>query len=94
MTPSLYLIDTSGMFRILQAEPRQEWSDQLAAGVIAICPIVELEFLYSARSLADRLEKQRLIRDLFGWVAMHEGAYERAGCPLLQLQPRCGSHRW
>jgi len=92
VTPSLYLIDTSGMFRILQAEPRQEWSDQLAAGVIAICPIVELEFLYSARSLADRLEKQRLIRDLFGWVAMHEGAYVRAG-EVQQLLTETGRHR-
>ena len=54
------------------------WSDQLAAGVIAICPIVELEFLYSARSLADRLEKQRPLHDLFGWVPMPAGAYQRA----------------
>ncbi|MGH7734287.1 MAG: PIN domain nuclease, partial [Gemmatimonadales bacterium] len=68
MSPALYLIDTSGLFRILQAKLRQSWSDQLAAGVIATCPIVELGFLYSARSLADRLEKQRLLRDLFGWV--------------------------
>jgi len=92
VTPALYLIDTSGMFRILQAELRKAWSDQLAAGVIAICPIVELEFLYSARSLADRLEKQRLIRDLFGWVAMHERAYERAG-EVQQLLTENGTHR-
>ena len=92
MTPAIYLIDTSGMFRILQAELRKAWSDQLAAGVIAICPIVELEFLYSARSLADRLEKQRLIHDLFGWIAMHEGAYERAG-EVQQLLTETGTHR-
>jgi predicted nucleic acid-binding protein len=92
VTPSLYLIDTSGVFRILQGELRKAWSDQLSAGVIAICPIVELEFLYSARSLADRLEKQRLIRDLFGWVAMPEGAYERAG-ELQQLLTESGAHR-
>lgn len=92
MTPAIYLIDTSGMFRILQAELRKAWSDQLAAGVIAICPIVELEFLYSARSLADRLEKQRLTHDLFGWVAMHEGAYERAG-EVQQLLTETGTHR-
>jgi len=65
MTPALYLIDTSAVFRILQAELRKAWSDQLTAGVIAICPVVELEFLYSARSLADRLEKQRLLHDLY-----------------------------
>jgi len=92
VSPALYLIDTSGLFRILQSEPRQAWSDQLAAGVIAICPIVELEFLYSARSLADRLEKQRLMRDLFGWVSMHEGAYERAE-EVQQLLTETGTHR-
>ena len=36
MSVGLYLIDTSGMFRILQGELRKAWSDQLAAGVIAV----------------------------------------------------------
>jgi predicted nucleic acid-binding protein len=92
MTPALYLIDTSAVFRILQAELRKAWSDQLAAGVIAICPIVELELLYSARSLADRLEKQRLLHDLFGWVSMHDGSYERAS-EVQQLLTEAGAHR-
>jgi predicted nucleic acid-binding protein len=92
MTPALYLIDTSAVFRILQAELRKAWSDQLTAGVIAICPIVELEFLYSARSLADRLEKQRLLHELFGWVSMPEGSYERAG-EVQQLLTESGAHR-
>ena len=60
MSPALYLADTSGLFRLLQAKTGEAWDEQLAAGVIATCPVVELEFLYSARSLADRLEKQRL----------------------------------
>jgi predicted nucleic acid-binding protein len=89
---SLYLIDTSGLFRILQAELRDAWSEQLTAGVIAICPVVELEFLYSARSLADRLEKQRLMRDLLTWVPMHERAYERA-CEVQQMLTSAGTHR-
>jgi predicted nucleic acid-binding protein len=92
VTPAIYLIDTSGLFRIFQGELRKAWSDQLAAGVIAICPIVELEFLYSARSLADRLEKRQLMRDLFGWVAMSAGAYERAG-EVQQLLTEAGAHR-
>jgi hypothetical protein len=92
VTPAIYLIDTSGLFRIFQSELRKAWSGQLAAGVIAVCPIVELEFLYSARSLADRLEKQRLMRDLFGWVAMSTGAYERAG-EVQQLLTEAGAHR-
>jgi predicted nucleic acid-binding protein len=92
LSPCLYLIDTSGLFRILQPELRKAWTDHLAAGVIAVCPIVELEFLYSARSLADRLEKQQLLRDLFGWVSMFEGAYERAH-EVQQALTEVGRHR-
>ena len=92
MTPAIYLIDTSGLFRILQGESRKAWADQLAAGVIAVCPIVELEFLYSARSLADRLKKQQLMRELFGWVAMDDRAYERAD-EVQQLLTAVGAHR-
>ena len=92
MTPAIYLIDTSGLFRILQGALRKAWSDQLTAGVIAVCPIVELEFLYSARSLADRLEKRRLLLELFGWVSMSEDAYERAR-EVQQLLTEVGAHR-
>ena len=92
MSPALYLIDTSGLFRILQDKLRQAWSEQLTAGVIAICPIVELEFLHSARSLADRLEKRRLLRELFGWVTMSDQAYDRAS-EIQQRLTETGKHR-
>jgi predicted nucleic acid-binding protein len=92
VSPALYLIDTSGLFRILQSGLRKAWSDHLAAGVIAICPIVELEFLFSARSLADRLEKQQLLHDLLGWVPMPDRAYERAA-EIQQLLTETGAHR-
>lgn len=92
MSPALYLIDTSGLFRILHSELRKAWSDHLAAGVIATCPVVELEFLFSARSLADRLEKQQLLRDLLGWVPMPERAYERAA-EIQQMLTEAGTHR-
>ena len=48
--------------------------------------------MYSARSLADRLEKQRLMRDLFGWVSMHDGAFERAD-QVQQMLTEAGTHR-
>lgn len=92
MTPALYLIDTSGLFRIFKTSCGKAWSDQLAAGVIAVCPVLELEFLFSARSLADRLDKQRLLRGLFGWVPMHDAAYERAD-EVQQLLTERGTHR-
>ena len=40
MIPGIYLIDSSGIFRIQQSGLRKAWSDKLAAGVIVICPIV------------------------------------------------------
>jgi predicted nucleic acid-binding protein len=87
-----FLIDTSGLFRILQKDHRDAWSDFLAAGVIAVCPVVELEFLFSARSLADRLRKQQLLREVFAWVPMSDRAYERAGEVQQRLTER-GVHR-
>jgi predicted nucleic acid-binding protein len=87
-----FLIDTSGLFRILQKEHRSAWSDFLAAGVIAVCPVVELEFLFSARSLADRLHKQRLLREVFTWIPMSDRAYERAEEVQQRLTER-GAHR-
>jgi len=92
VSASLYLIDTSAVFRILQGEWRQAWSDQLTAGVIATCPVVELEFLYSARSLADRLEKLQLLHELFAWVPMAEDAWERAR-EVQQSLTEAGMHR-
>jgi predicted nucleic acid-binding protein len=92
VTTARFLIDTSGLFRILQKEHRTAWSDFLAAGVIAVCPIVELEFLFSARSLADRLRKQQLLREVFAWVPMSDRAYERAEQVQQELTER-GAHR-
>jgi len=87
-----FLIDTSGLFRILQRDHRQAWADFLTAGVVATCPVVELEFLSSARSLADRMAKQELLHQLFSWVPMAESAYERAEQVQQQLTV-CGQHR-
>jgi predicted nucleic acid-binding protein len=92
VSPALYLIDTSGLFRILQDKHRQAWADQLTAGVIATCPVVELEFLYSARSRADRTEKRRMLEAVFGRVPMSEGAYERAD-EVQQALTEIGQHR-
>jgi predicted nucleic acid-binding protein len=92
VSASRFLIDTSGLFRILQKPHRTAWSDFLTAGVIAVCPIVELEFLLSARSLADRLRKQQLLREIFTWVPMSDRAYERAEEVQQALTER-GTHR-
>jgi predicted nucleic acid-binding protein len=92
VSQELYLIDTSAVFRILKTDLWRKWTEYLEAGVIAMCPLVELEFMYSARSLADRLEKQRLLRDMFGWVPMNERSWERAA-EVQQLLTEKGKHR-
>jgi predicted nucleic acid-binding protein len=92
VSPAIYLIDTSGLFRILHGKHRHQWVDQLTSGVIATCPVVELEFLFSARSLADRLEKQRLLHEVFAWVPMSGRAFERAA-EVQQLLTETGGHR-
>lgn len=92
MSHALYLIDTSALFRIFRKPVREDWAEQLTAGVIAVCPVVEIEFLYSARSLADRLEKQELLRALFSWVPMPDRGYERAQ-EMQQALTESGQHR-
>lgn len=92
MSPALYLIDTSGLSRILKEQHRDAWAGQLTSGVIATCPVVELEFLYSARSRADRTEKRRMLEAVFGWVPISDDAYERADEVQHALTER-GQHR-
>lgn len=43
-----------------------------------MCPITELEILYSARSKADREELTRQIRTAFAWEPMPDRVFERA----------------
>jgi len=88
-----YLIDTSAAVRVL-VEPavRKAWHETIAAGVVAVCDPVELELLYSARSLADRLRKKELFGELFGWVSAPDNAWTRAH-QVQQLLTERGQHR-
>ncbi len=79
MTAAQFLIDTSALARLLR--PGAEsfgWDQAAAAGLIAVCPITELEFFYSARSVADREQGIQDLRSLFGWVPVHDRAFARA----------------
>lgn len=87
-----YLADTSALFRLLTSPHRAQWEPELTAGIICTCPVVELEFLYSARSLADRLAKQRLLRDVFSWVSTPDRVWQRAEEVQQALTER-GAHR-
>ncbi|TDC78456.1 PIN domain nuclease [Micromonospora sp. KC606] len=88
-----YLVDTSALVRLLRDPTlRSRWEPLVTAGLLAVCPLVELEFLYSARSAADRTRLSELIRTAFGWVPMPDRIYERAAEIQEELTAR-GTHR-
>jgi predicted nucleic acid-binding protein len=88
-----YLVDTSAAARMLaNPEVQQQWQEELGAGVIGLCDLVELELLYSARSLADRLDKKETFEELFSWVTTPDGVWARAH-QVQQLLTDRGEHR-
>lgn len=88
-----YLVDTSALVRLLR-EPtvRARWEPQVVAGLLAICPLTELEFLYSARSTADRARLAGQLRTACSWVVMPDRIYDRAAEVQMELTAQ-GSHR-
>ncbi|MGA4943746.1 PIN domain nuclease [Streptomyces cinereoruber] len=93
MNAALYLIDTSALARFMRGDAEQYgWDQAAAAGLIATCPITELEFFYSARSTADRARGIEDIRLLFGWVAVDDRAYDRAW-QVQEALTKQGKHR-
>jgi predicted nucleic acid-binding protein len=93
MSPAQFLIDTSALGRILRDEAiRARWEQQITAGTIAVCPIVELEVLYTARSKADRDELVELLRTAFAWVVMPDRTFDRAAQVQAALTD-VGAHR-
>ena len=79
MTPTRFLVDTSALVRLLRnRDVRSRWQPQITAGVMGICPITELEFLYGARSKTEREEWLELLNSAFTWVAHPDRVFPRA----------------
>ncbi|MGW0179938.1 PIN domain-containing protein [Nocardia sp. NPDC003345] len=88
-----YLIDTSAAVRVLRDPAlRKTWHESLTAGVIALCDVVELELLFGARSLGDRLRKQELLGELFGWAITPDNLWVRTH-QVQQMLTERGTHR-
>jgi predicted nucleic acid-binding protein len=68
------------------------WDQAVAAGLIAVCPITELEFFYSARSAKDREQAIGNLHAAFSRVPVHDQAFARAWEVQGQLTAR-GQHR-
>lgn len=76
MNAAPYLIDTSALARLPHGDAEQYgWDQAAAAGLIATCPITELEFFHSARSAADRARGMEDMRLLFGRVPVDDCAW-------------------
>ena len=92
MTAAVYLIDTSALVRILKEPSRTSWEKPLEEGIIARCPVTEIEFLYSARSVQDREELAADLDALFGWAPLDDRAVSRAWDVQRELTQH-GRHR-
>ncbi|MFJ9177035.1 PIN domain nuclease [Streptomyces sp. NPDC102360] len=93
MNAAQFLIDTSALARFMRGDAEQYgWDRAAAAGLIATCPITELEFFYSARSAEDRARGIEDMRMLFGWVPVDERAYTRAW-QVQEALTKQGQHR-
>jgi predicted nucleic acid-binding protein len=69
MMSAQFLIDTSALARLMRSGAESFGWDQAVAGLVAVRPITELEFFYSARSAKDRESLIVDLRSAFGWGA-------------------------
>lgn len=93
MSAGHFLVDTSALIRLLRNEDVQaRWRGQLAAGVVHICPVTELEFLYTAQSAARRAQLLEQIDAAFVWIDMPAEVFHRAAQVQAGLTQR-GLHR-
>ncbi|MFM9611585.1 PIN domain nuclease [Streptomyces niveiscabiei] len=91
MSVADYLIDTSALARVLLRRTTEEWDRRIAAGLVALCDITELEVQYSARSSADRaIIGDRL--NQFTWSPVPDSVFRRARVVQEQLTAK-GEHR-
>ncbi|WNM30581.1 PIN domain nuclease [Streptomyces sp. Li-HN-5-11] len=92
MTTATYLIDTSALVRILRQPALSHWEQPLQEGIIARCPVTEIEFLYSARNSEEREQLVLDMDELFGWAPLDDRALTRAWSVQRELTEK-GLHR-
>ncbi|MGF1425218.1 PIN domain nuclease [Kitasatospora sp. LaBMicrA B282] len=88
-----YLIDTSAMWRILRDQEIQaHWLRPLEAGLVRLCSVTKLEYLYSADGPAHRDEMEEELTTLFAPVPMPKDAWRWAENAQYKLTQK-GQHR-
>jgi len=87
----LYLADKSALARLAHPDVASRLGPLLVAGLVATCPIIDLEVLYSARSVADYeniLAERRALRS----YPLDEAITDRA-IDVQRRLARKGRHR-
>ncbi|MEV5525744.1 PIN domain nuclease [Streptomyces prunicolor] len=92
MSAAAYLIDTSALVRILKLPARALWEKPLETGLIARCPLTDIEFLYSAKNAEDRAALVDDLDALFCWTPLDDRAVTRAWDVQRELTEK-GRHR-
>ena len=93
MSAVRYLADTSALARLIhRRDAAEQWQKRVDAGLVSVCPPVELELLYTARSAANRRKLSTVLRGAFTWVPAPDDVFERAREVQAALTNR-GTHR-
>ncbi len=87
-----YLVDKSAFARMRQPAVAARIGPLIEAGEIAICGIVQLEILFSARGPADLETIRRDLELSLAWVAMVDADLARAA-EVMAVLSRTGRHR-
>ncbi|MET8339305.1 PIN domain nuclease [Streptosporangium canum] len=74
-----HLVDTSAIFR-LQRDPEvhEAWRQHVSAGLIVVCPAVELEVLRAVGGPREYVRVAELVRQAYGWVPMPHDVFEKS----------------
>jgi predicted nucleic acid-binding protein len=86
-----YLVDKSALARLRHAKVAARLTPMIVAGDVAVCGVIELEVLFSAKNLADFTATRG---ELAGMprLEIEEADFERAA-DVLHLLCRAGRHR-
>ncbi|MGW6270858.1 PIN domain-containing protein [Streptomyces sp. NPDC055060] len=88
-----FLADSSALTLLLpDLDDRHGMNQTIDAGLVGICDVTELEFLYTARSAADRAIILRSLNLAYAWVPVPDSVYSRAREVQHALTNR-GEHR-
>jgi predicted nucleic acid-binding protein len=87
-----YLVDTSALHRLRHPAVASVLGPLMESGRVSVCPVTELEVLFSARNLADYEGALERFRLAFARVPLPERAWQRAADVQHELARR-GQHR-